>query len=367
MINRTKDEVNFAAGSLSSSGGSSKGVVLCFGELLLRFSPALKGEWIKSHSMPVFTGGAELNVAQALALWNIPVKYFTALPDNYLSKEITGFVSAKNIDTTSTHYSGNRIGAYYLPQGADLKNAGVIYDRANSSFAELKPGMINWDDVLKDVNWFHFSAICPALSQDTVSLCEEALQACEQKGITISVDLNYRSKLWQYGKQPPEVMPQLMKYCKVVMSNIWSTDSLLGIPAAVKESAGKTKDELLGAAGKSMKQIHLDYPGVTTIAYTFRLEDYYFAVLQHGPEMVISVEYPMRGAIDKSGSGDCFMAGLIYGLYHHYTPQAIVDFATAAAYQKLFVKGDATDKTADQIKNFIQQHEQRTASPATGA
>src|SRR5437868_6914324 len=107
--------------------------VLCFGELLLRMSPSLNGQGVNNSRMPTYVGGAELNVATALAKWNVPVKYFTALPDNYLSEKIRREIAEKNIDTSAIKFSGNRIGIYYLPQGADLKNAGVIYDRADSS------------------------------------------------------------------------------------------------------------------------------------------------------------------------------------------------------------------------------------------
>ena len=114
--------------------------ILCFGELLLRLSPELKGGWLKNNNLPVYVGGAELNAATALALWDVPVSYCTALPPNYLSKELTEYIIAKKIDAGKIIFSGNRIGSYYLPQGADLKNAGVIYDRAFSAFSELKTG-----------------------------------------------------------------------------------------------------------------------------------------------------------------------------------------------------------------------------------
>ncbi len=192
------------------------GAVFCFGEILLRMSPALKRDWIHKASMLVYAGGAELNVAAALSKWNVPVKYATAMPDNYLSKEIMKELRSKNIDTSAIHLSGNRIGVYYLPQGADLKNAGVIYDRANSSFSELKPGMINWDEALKGCSWFHFSAISPALNDNVALVCKEALKTASAKGLTISVDLNYRAKLWQYGKRPPQIMPEMVKYCQVL-------------------------------------------------------------------------------------------------------------------------------------------------------
>jgi 2-dehydro-3-deoxygluconokinase len=327
--------------------------VFCFGELLLRMSPGLERQWIREAQMPVFIGGAELNAATALANWNIPVKYCTALPANYLAEEIVEEIKSKKIDTTPIHYSGDRIGSYYLPQGTDLKNAGVIYDRAHSSLSQLKPGMIDWDNALKDCSWFHFSAISPALNDNIVAVCKEALEAATAKGLTISVDLNYRAKLWQYGKQPVEVMPELVRYCNVIMGNVWAAENLLGIQSSINDSKGRSMDELVDAASLSMKAIHETYPKVQTMAYTFRLDENYFAVLQHGRERVISKEFPLTGIVDKVGSGDCFMGGLIYGLYNQHSPQDIIDFAAAAAVGKMKEKGDATRQTIESIKETL--------------
>lgn len=323
--------------------------VFCFGELLLRMSPVLERQWIADAKMPVYIGGAELNVATALAKWKLRVKYSTALPDNYLSKEIMEELRSKNIDVSAIQLSGNRIGTYYLPQGADLKNAGVIYDRDYSSFSELKPGVINWDEALKECSWFHFSAISPALNENAAAVCKEALNAASAKGMTISVDLNYRAKLWQYGKQPQQVMPELVKYCHVIMGNIWAVESLLGIESSVKSSAGKTKEELIETAGKSMLQLHQQYPKATSFAYTFRLEKDYWAVLQHGAEMAVSKQFLIGEVIDKVGSGDCFMAGLIYSLYNKHAAQQIINYAAAAAVGKLQEVGDATQQTIEQV------------------
>ena len=339
----------------SPTGGGLEEAIFCFGEMMFRISPSLNRQWIKKASVPLYLAGAELNVASALAKWNLPVKYCSALPDNYLSHEIIDELKEKNIDTSAIHFSGNRVGVYYLPEGADLKNAGVIYDRNHSSFSELKTGMIDWDNVLNDCRWFHFSAINPALNENIAALCKEGLEAARRKGLTISVDLNYRAKLWKYGKHPVDVMPELVKYCDVVMGNIWSTENLLGITSSLKESKGKTKKELLDAAGKSMKQIHITYPNVASIAYTFRLEKLYYGVLQHGPKLVVSNEFPIQNTLDNVGSGDCFMGGLIYGLYHNHQPQQVVNFAAAAAFGKLNEKGDATNQTIEDINKLIKQ------------
>jgi 2-dehydro-3-deoxygluconokinase len=327
--------------------------VLCFGELLLRLSPAAGGEWLRKNSMPVYLGGAELNVAHALAKWNIPVAYFTSIPDHYLSREILQELSSKGIDISRVLLSGNRIGTYYIAQGSDLKNAGVIYDRAGSSFAELNPGTIDWQKLLEGIDWFHFSAICPALSNNAAIICKEVLQAAKTKGITVSVDLNYRSKLWQYGKEPMEIMPELVEYCSVLMGNLWSVEKMLGIESSLEDSIGKSSEELVEASGKTMLRIHQSFPAITDMAFTFRLDKSYFGVMQHGKEMVISKEFVLKQVLDKAGSGDCFMAGLIYGLTKNNPAQQVIDFASAAAVGKLSEIGDATQRTEEQVLALI--------------
>lgn len=206
----------------------AKKKVLCFGELLLRISPAPQVTDEK-QPMLVFVGGAELNVATALAGWDVPVKYFTVLPDNFMSKHMINYLEYKGIFTSSIMYGGSRIGLYYLERGADLKGK-MVYDRENSSFSELKPGTIDWDSVFAGVSWFNFSAISPALNQNVADVCLEAVKEASKRGITISIDLNYRSRLWKYGKAPIDVIPAMAEYCDVIMGNIWSANTLLGIP-----------------------------------------------------------------------------------------------------------------------------------------
>lgn len=327
--------------------------VCSFGELLLRFSPDMNNDWLYNHKMPFYLGGAELNAASALANWHIPVKYITAAPDNYLSKQIAAYIHKRNVDSSDIIFSGNRIGIYYLPVGSELKHAGVIYDRAYSSFFELKPGMIDWNRILNDCSWFHFSAISPALNENVAAVCQEALQIATALGLTISVDLNYRAKLWQYGKQPPEIMQQLVKHCHVIMGNVWAVESLLGIASTIENSVGKTRQQLTDAAGASMLQLHKQYSGATTFAYTYRLDKTYIAVLQHDREIAVSKEYAIDEVADKVGSGDCFMAGLIYGLYHDHAPKTIIDYAAAAAVGKLLEAGDATAQTIEDVNKII--------------
>lgn len=335
--------------------------VLCFGELLLRLSPRLNKEWIQQASMPVYVGGAELNVATALAIWNVPVTYVTALPNHYLSKEVIESLQEKNMDTSNifiSQNSGGRIGTYYLPQGADLKNAGVIYDRYHSVFSQLQPGQLDWEKILEDVSWFHFSAINPAINENIAAVCKEALHVASSNNITISVDLNYRAKLWQWGKQPVKVMPELVSYCDIIMGNIWAAETMLGIK--INPAMKRAKKELLEQSQNTSEAIKEQYTNCRQVANTFRFDEseglQYYATLFDGKQMWVSEEHQTSFTVDKVGSGDTFMAGLIYGNYNKLPAQDTINFAAAAAFNKLFIKGDATTSTVEDIRKGVKQY-----------
>jgi len=337
------------------------GKILCFGELLLRFSPSAKGQWLKKQEMPVFLGGAELNVATALANWKLPVTYCTSLPDNYISMDILEALKERNLLTDTILFSGDRLGSYYLAQGRDLKNQSVIYDRAYSAFGELKPGMINWDQVLHDVSWFHFSAISPALNDSVTAVCLEALIAASKRNITVSVDLNHRPKLWK-RRNPHDIMSVLLPYCDVVMGNIWSAHDLLGIPMDMHLIETKEKTAYLQHAHQTSVRILKRFARVKTVACTFRFEEgnqgiLYYASLYSAHQWADSSIFRSDQIIDQVGTGDCFMAGLIYGLSKHFSEQAIIQFASAAAFGKFFEKGDATSQDLDAIQERIKQYE----------
>ena len=337
------------------------GKVLNFGELLLRICPDGDGEWLKENKLPFYVGGAELNVATALALWDIPSAYFTALPENFMAEQLIAYIDSCKIDTSRIHHGGDRIGLYYLPKGKDLKNAGVIYDRANSAFASLQIGTIDWDKVLDGITWFHFSAICPALNQTAADVCLEAVKAASAKGITISIDLNYRAKLWQYGKQPIEIIPQLVQYADLVMGNIWAAEKMLGIPVAENIEKLDGQATYLEQAKTTSAAIVKQYSKCKWVANTFRFDQQqgikYYTTLYTDGQQLVSKEFNAEKILDKVGSGDCFMAGLIYGLYQNNQPLATLNFATAAAFNKLFIPSDCTTATVAAVKQTLADHD----------
>ena len=337
------------------------GKVLSFGELLLRICPDSDGEWLAENKLPFYVGGAELNVATALALWDIPSAYFTALPENFMSEQIIGYMNACKIDTSRIHYGGDRIGIYYLPKGKDLKNTGVIYDRENSAFAALKTDTINWDNILEGVNWFHFSTICPALSQNAANVCLEAVKAASERGITISIDLNYRAKLWQYGKKPLEIIPQLAQYCDLIMGNIWAAEKMLGTCLPEFIHATSDKNTYLEQSKTSSADVIRQFPKCRWVANTFRF-DYnqgikYYTTVYTNNKLLVSKEYISEKILDKVGSGDCFMAGLIYGFCKNNDPLTTLNFATAAAFNKLFIPSDCTIATVADVNQTLAEND----------
>lgn len=349
--------------------------VLSFGELLLRICPDGGGDWLKENVLPFYVGGAEANVATALALWDIPSAYFTVLPENMLARQLTAYLEDKGIDASRVLYQGERLGLYFLPKGKDLKNAGVIYDRDHSSFSALQPGTIDWDTVLSDVGWLHFSAISPALNARVAKVCGELLEvAAGRKELTISVDLNYRAKLWQYGVAPTEIMPGLVQHCDLVMGNLWAAEKMLGIPVDNELTGRGRKEDYLEHAQRTSEQILALFPRVKQVAKTFRFDrgatgiQYYTAFYSRGAgdgeaagsgggQLHSSREYFSDKIVDKVGSGDCFMAGLIRGLYTGRSVVETLEFATAAAFQKLFIPSDATDQRAEEIQKIVDHHE----------
>lgn len=324
-------------------------MILCFGETLLRLIPQLEGKWIEQAALTTYVGGAELNTAFALAKWGQKTAYATALPDHYLAREIIEYLQKNGIETSRIVRRDGRIGTYFLPQGSDVKNSGVIYDRGFSAFANLTLEELDFNKLFGDVHWFHISAICPAINSEASHISLALLREAQRRGITTSIDFNFRAKLWQWGAKPAEIMPELTKNCDVLMGNLWAMQSLLGIETFLENNFETDREKLLEAAGKSMMAIHRQFPNVQAMAYTFRLEEEYFGVLQHGREFVFSKTYPIQRVLDKVGSGDTFMAALILGLKNDWSAQEIIEFGAKAAVRKLGEFGDHTGSGIEEI------------------
>jgi len=322
--------------------------IAVFGEYLLRISTQTGNFINSSEGISIYTGGSEANVASSLAGMKVPVSYISCIPDNLLAKQALDSLKERGVNTSLCQFSGDRLGIYFLLSANGLSKGDVVYDRKYSSFSQLKPGTIDWDTLLEGHTWFHWTALTPALNEDLATVCEEALQAAKRKGLTISVDLNYRNKLWNYGKNPIEVMPRLVAYCDVIMGNIWAAHTMLGIevdPSLNRETSRETYEK---HAAASASALFANYPQAKHIAYTFRFMDspnhnLFYGTYHSQGENFVSEVYETNEVVDRIGSGDAFMSGLIYALVSGKQGQQIIDIATSAGFKKLFVKGDFGD------------------------
>jgi len=326
---------------------SSSNKILCFGELLLHFAPDSEGNWLNDQFLKIFVGGAEYNVASALAQWNNPVKFLSALPENFVGNQLESQLENKGIEILAEKNNG-RIGTFYLSSDGDMQNASVVYDRFPSVFTQSDFKTFSFDEIFSEVRWLHISTITPALSENAYQKCLDLMKEAAARNITVSLDLNYRAALWQ-NRNPSGKIKELMPFVNVLMGNIWSIQQFLNIPIEYELNGNFDDENLLKQAEKSALEIQNQFSNVELIANTFRFtsgeEVNYFATLFADEKLLISEHYHSTTIEERVGSGDSFMAALIHGTLKGNSSQQILEDATKVAFRKLFVKGDTIDET----------------------
>ena len=331
--------------------------VLTFGEIMLRLSPPYFKRFSQATSFDVIYGGGEANVAVSLSNFGFPVDYVTRLPNNDIGDACIRYLKQFGINTNKILRGGERIGIYFLENGASARSSKVIYDRAHSAISNAKPEMFNWDVLLEDVHWLHLTGITPAISQNLANICLDALKTAKTKNLTISCDLNYRSKLWNYGKKPSEIMPELVKFCDHIIGNEEDADKVLGIVAPDTDiTSGNIDPEKYVYVAKEMQK---RYPNLKSIAITLRgsisaSHNTWAGVLYDGKELYVSPHYEITHIVDRVGGGDSFVAGLIYGFQtFNCDYQKILNFAVAASCLKHTIFGDFNLVTVDEVKKIM--------------
>jgi len=265
----------------------------------------------------------------------------------------------RGVGTQHIAFGGDRLGIYFLETGAVSRGSKVVYDRAHSAIAEIESGMINWDSVFDGVEWFHWTGITPAISQGAADVCLEAVKAASAKGITISTDLNYRAKLWNYGGDREAIMTELTSYCDVILGNEEDAEKHFGIhPEGL--DVHKHGHEVKAASFKSVcEQMMNKFPRAKKVITTLRgsisaSHNTWAGVLYDGKKMYETRQYQITHIVDRVGGGDSFMGGLIYGLLNYpENDQNALDFAVAASCLKHTIKGDANLVTVEEVEKLM--------------
>ena len=333
--------------------------VVTFGEIMLRLSPAENLRFSQVNNFDVVYGGGESNVAVSLANYGVPVEFVTRLPKNDLGECALMEMRKRGVGTQHIAFGGDRLGIYFLETGAVSRGSKVVYDRAHSAIAEIESGMINWDSVFDGVEWFHWTGITPAISQGAADVCLEAVKAASANGITISTDLNYRAKLWNYGGDREAIMTELTSYCDVILGNEEDAEKHFGIhPEGL--DVHKHGHEVKAASFKSVcEQMMNKFPGAKKVITTLRgsisaSHNTWAGVLYDGKKMYETRQYQITHIVDRVGGGDSFMGGLIYGLLNYpENDQNALDFAVAASCLKHTIKGDANLVTVEEVEKLM--------------
>jgi 2-dehydro-3-deoxygluconokinase len=327
--------------------------VVTLGEIMLRLSTPGFERFVQSDSFDVTYGGGEANVAVAVSNYGLNGVFVSKVPDNAIGQAAINHLRRYGVDTQHVARGGKRLGIYFLETGASMRASQVIYDRADAAISEVDASEFNWDEIFEGADWFHTTGITPALSDRAAALTLEALKAAKAKGITTSIDLNYRKKLWSKEKAR-EVMTELCKYVDVCIGNEEDAETSLGFKA---EGTDITKGELNLDGYKSVCKQMKEKFGFKYIASTLReshsaSDNGWSALVYDGNEFYHTKQYEVR-IVDRVGSGDSFASGFITGLVTGKPMSEAAEFGVAASALKHTIPGDLNHATLSEVETLM--------------
>ena len=316
---------------------------------MMRLSPPLNYRFAQAQSLEITYGGGDANVGASLAVFGVPAAHVTCFPANDLGRAAAQQFRALGVNMDATVYEGDRLGLYFLEVGAGMRASKVVYDRANSAFAHLDPAKFDWDEILKDAGWLHWTGITPAISARTAEATRQAIAAARRLGVTVSADVNYRRNLWQYGQRAQDVMPPLVEGCDIIVCSENDAEDLFGIVAQEGE-----ENKFASVA----RQVMARFPNVKQVITTRRKthsasHNGLKGIAFDGENFFKTVTYDINPIVDRIGGGDAFMAGFIYGSLAYNDLQQALTFGTAASALKHLVHGDVNLVTVAEVEEIV--------------
>lgn len=337
----------------------SRKKIVCFGEIMLRLTPPARRRFCQSPVFEAGFGGSEANVAVSLANYGLRSELVTCLPENRIADACIDDLRSYGVGTQHVVRAGQRIGLYYMEEAAAMRASQVVYDRAGSSFDGLRTGVIDWEEVFRDTAWFHWSGIAAAVTAETAAVCAEAIDAARAQGLVVSCDLNYRKNLWQYGKQPGEVLPMLMERCDVLFGTDDEYEKVLGI--ALPRFSARDASYGMDTAGyqAAARTVTARFPRCRAVVFALRnvLSANHHLIsgtLYTQGRLFTAGVYDIDHVVDCVGVGDAFVGGIIYGMAARPgDAQYALDFGAAACALKNTVPGDYNRFTAEEVAALV--------------
>ncbi len=330
-----------------------KNKIVTMGEIMLRLSPPQQERFTQATQFDVVYGGGEANVAVSLANYGHATQFITKLPKNEIGQAAINSLRRFGVDTECIVRGGDRIGIYYLETGSAMRPSKVIYDRAGSAIAQAEASEFDFDAIMQDARWFHWTGITPALSDSAAQLVKAACEAAKRHGVTVSCDLNFRKKLWT-SEKAQQVMRPLMEYVDVCIGNEEDAKLCLGFTPDADVTSGQTAAEGYKNIFRGMAETF----GFRYVASTLR-ESYsashngWKALIYDGNEFYESRRYDIQPIVDRVGGGDSFAAGLIHGLLTQPSQAGALEFAVAASALKHTIPGDVNMVTTEEVESLM--------------
>ena len=327
--------------------------VVCFGEIMGRLNPEGYLRIGQANKFELSFAGGEANAAVSLANYGLDAVFVTKLPDNELGKAVIKTLRGYNVNISEIVLGGERLGLYFVEKGASQRPSKVIYDRKYSSISTAKKEEFDWNRIFKGTNWFHFTGITPALSDDAASICNDACKVAKKKGVTVSCDLNYRKNLWS-SEKAQKIMGKLMQYVDVCIANEEDAEKVFGIKA---ESTNVSIAKLNHKGYISVAKQLVDRFGFKKVAITLRgsisaSDNNWAGMLYANGKTWFSKNYLIH-IVDRVGGGDSFGGALIYALILKYEPQRAIEFAVAASCLKQTIEFDFNQVTVAEIEKLV--------------
>ena len=326
--------------------------IITLGEIMLRLSPEGQTRFVQADSFDVIYGGGEANVAVSCANYGHDAYFVTKLPTHEIGQSAVNALRRYGVHTDYIVRGGQRIGIYFCETGASVRPGKVIYDRAHSAIAEADAREFDFDAIMSGADWFHWSGITPAISPQAAEITRKACEAAKRQGVTVSVDLNYRKKLWT-PQEALAVMKPLMNYVDVCIGNEEDAELCLGFKPDADVTAGQTDAAGYEAIFRSMAQTFGFKYVISTLRESFSAShNGWKALIFDGQTFYTSRRYDLLPIIDRVGGGDSFSGGIIHGLLTKSSPAEALEFAVAASALKHTVTGDFNLVSAAEVETL---------------
>ena len=323
--------------------------IVTFGEILLRLSTPNFQKIGQAQTFDATYGGTEMNVAASLVKFGFEGVHAGVFPDNAIGQKGTAFLRQLGLNTNYIFEKGHRVGLFFLEKGAVVRASQIVYDRYDSAFANLDPTWFDWEKILKDAQWFHWCGITPALSAGAAQACLDAVKMAKKLGVTVSSDIYYRSGLWNYGKTPQDILPELASYSDIILASRKNIEEIFDIKVLAEKGKFTDACQQLMAKLPNIKKI-FDTDRVQVSASHNRVN----AKMWNGSELLETEYQDITHIVDRIGTGDAFLAGFIYGQIMFEDDLKSLNFGIAATALKHTIEGDQNLVTVAEVEAVME-------------